>query len=452
MVSGSAEAPEGRRLLVIADLRHASPRWPALLGGLILRGWEVTVVTAPLGPDAANALGFPPVFSERARIIEVGGTSDVLEPIRKVLWLSGLRRKESLTEQVKERLGHQSARGGLDRFFQTAIAILGWPDLQAPWKRYALRAAEAILAGHSFDAIVSSSPYPTSHVVAAAIKRRHPALRWIADFRDLWADNHSYSMPRWRQAIDRVLERRVLRLADAVIAPTEKWAEHLGRIHGKPSICVPNGFLDYDTDTAAPPPSTPPRPFVLLYSGVRYPRKQVIRPILEAIAALRDRGVIHESNFQFRWVGPFDSDTALQVAELGLEPLVLQQPPVARAVAHREQRKAHALLFLQWQDPATDWSSSLKLHEYVGSGRPILATGGHPNSRVSTLLLKTGRSQVAYTAVEAENALRHLVKAAQARDGIEVPRDWFATACALSGISRGLNALEETLQPTHSAP
>ena len=434
-----------RRCLLIADLRHASPRWPALAGGLIAKGWEVTVVTAPLGAGAAEELGFPRIFAERARIVACGSATDALEPVRRVLWLFGLRRRQSLTEQLKAQLPAAGTRSVFDVAFQSLLALIGWPDLQAPWRRPALRAARALLREESFDVLISSSPYPTSHAVAAGLKRENPQLRWVADFRDLWAENHNYQMPVWRRAIDRRWERQMLRLADAFTSPTEAWAEQLANQHGKPGICVPNGYVDYETDTAPAPAAAVSRQFTLLYTGVRYANNQEILPLLEAIAALQAEHLIDQESFQFRWIGPFDADTARLAAQLGITALISQESSVGRRDATLAQAAAQAVLFLQWQDAATDWSSSLKLHEYVGCGRPILAIGGHPDSKVSVLLQATGRAALVFTAAEVANALRSWITMHRHDGSIPVPADWKDVARELSGVSRGLGRLEAVL-------
>ena len=436
-----------RRCLLIADLRHASPRWPALAGGLIAKGWEVTVVTAPLGANAVEELGFPRIFAERARIVECGSATDVLEPLRKLLWLLGLRRRQSLTAQIRAQLRAAGSRSAFDTAFQAVLALIGWPDLQAPWRRPALRAARALLREESFDVLVSSSPYPTSHAVAAALKRENPQLRWVADFRDLWAENHNYQMPRWRRAIDRRWERQVLRLADVFISPTEAWAEQLAQQHDKPGICVPNGYVDYETDTAPAPAAS--RQFTLLYTGVRYANNQEILPLLQAIAALQAEQLIDQESFQFRWIGPFDADTARLAAELGITALISQESSVGRRDATLAQAAAHAVLFLQWQDAAMDISSSLKLHEYVGCGRPILALGGHPDSKVSVLLRATGRAALTFSATEVSATIKQWMDDFRLAGSIHVPDDWRSSARRISGISRGMEQLQAALTAPH---
>ncbi|MCX5764686.1 MAG: hypothetical protein NTU67_08700, partial [Gemmatimonadetes bacterium] len=266
-----------------------------------------------------------------------------------------------------------------------------------------------------------------------------------ADFRDLWAENHSYQMPAWRRAIDHRWERLMLRNADAFTSPTEAWAEQLSRQHGKPGACVPNGYVDYEADATPAPAAS--RQFTLLYTGVRYPNNQEILPLLEAIAALQAEHLIDQASFQFRWIGPFDADTARLAAELGITPLISQESSVGRREAQLAQAAAQAVLFLQWQDAATDWSSSLKLHEYVGCGRPILALGGHPDSKVSALLQATGRAAVTFTAAEVAATIKQWMADLRLRGAIHVPDDWRTSARALSGISRGIEKLHALIAP-----
>ncbi len=395
------------RCLLIADLRHASPRWPALAGGLIAKGWDVTVVTAPIGADAAEELGFPRIFAERARIVACGSSTDALEPIRKLLWLLGLRRKQSLTAQLRAQLPAAGSRSAFDTVFQTILALIGWPDLQAPWRGPALHAARALLREQSFDVLVSSSPYPTSHAVAAALKQEHPQLRWVADFRDLWSQNHNYPMPRWRQRVDSRLERRMISGADALVTTSDDWADTLREAHGKPVAVVRNSFVDYETPAAGAPPAT--TPLTVLYTGVRYPKQQHITPVLEAVAALAASGAATPQELTLRFVGPFDAELARESERLGVAAFVAQDGAVTRAAAQRLQREAHVLLYMQWEDRAVDMVSALKYWEYLGSGRPVLMTGGHPGGTAETIAIEAQAGTIAHTPTEIADALRRWI-------------------------------------------
>ena len=424
-----------RRCLLIADLRHASPRWPALAGGLIAKGWEVTVVTAPLRADASEELGFPRIFAERARIVECGSATDALEPVRNLLWLFGLRRKQSLTEQLKAQLPAAGTRSAFDVAFQTLLSLIGWPDLQAPWRRPALRAARELMREQTFDVLVSSSPYPTSHAVAAALKRENPQLRWVADFRDLWSQNHNYAMPLWRQRVDNRLERRMIAGADALVTTAHDWADTLRREHGKPVTVVRNSFVDYEAPADAAPPAL--APLIVLYSGVRYPRQQHITPVLEAVAALKNGDGLSPADVQLRFIGPHDAELDHEATRLGVSAFVRQDGAVPRAAAQRLQREAHVLLYMQWEDPAVDMVSSLKFWEYLGSGRPVLMTGGHAGGTAEAIAIEAQAGTVAHTPTEIADALRRWIAELKSSGAVashlrrEVTAPYGATARAL---------------------
>ena len=211
----------------------------------------------------------------------------------------------------------------------------------------------------------------------------------------------------------------------------------------RPGICVPNGYVDYEAGATPAPAAS--RKFTLLYTGVRYPNNQAILPLLEAIATLQAEHLIDQESFQFRWIGPFDADTARLAAQLGITPLISQEPSIGRREAQLAQAAAQAVLFLQWQDAATDISGSLKLHEYVGSGRPILAIGGHDDSAVSRLLAQSGRAQMVHVASECAAVIRKWLAEFRAEGSLRVPDGWEAKARELSGISRDLNALEHVV-------
>jgi hypothetical protein len=429
------------RCLLIANLLHMSLRWPALGGGLIASGWDVTVVTTPLGDGAAGSLGFPRWFAERARIVETAATPDILEPIRRLLWVLGLRRRQSLTEQVMVQMPGAGSRLAFDRAFTSLQAIIGWPDVYAPWKRPALAAARAMIRQQPYDVMVSTSPYPTSHAVAAQLKRENPSLRWVADFRDLWSQNHNYEMPRWRQRVDAKLERRMMARADVLVTTATEWAEQLRALHDKPVTVVRNAFVDYEALPDGTPSAVPP--LTILYTGVRYPGKQLILPVLEAIAILADRGEVAPGDLRLRVVGPFDAELADDALKLGVEAFATQEGPVGRREAQRRQRQAHVLLYLGWEDPAVDMVSSLKFWEYLASGRPVPMAGGNPGGTAERVLVESNAGVCARTAANVVDALRGFISEFK-RTGAtasHLNRD----VVARHGISVQVRALERVL-------
>ncbi|MFN6946560.1 MAG: hypothetical protein ACK4ND_16555, partial [Cytophagaceae bacterium] len=67
--------------------------------------------------------------------------------------------------------------------------IMTFPDQTKGWNKFALKSAIELLAHEKINAIISSSPPVTTHLIAKKIKLK-TNIPWIADLRDLWSQNH----------------------------------------------------------------------------------------------------------------------------------------------------------------------------------------------------------------------------------------------------------------------
>ena len=180
-----------KKVLIIANLYHAFPRIPGIATYLPEVGWEATIVTPPIGSDAENRFGFPKKFLERTKIVEVPYRGDIFWFWRKIFKLLGFKINESITEQLKEQAGITSKRSFIDVLMNWYQTIFAYPDTEKTWKKPAFKAVCEVLKKEHFDALISSFPYPTSHIVASKIKKQF-GLSWLADFRDTWSENPVY--------------------------------------------------------------------------------------------------------------------------------------------------------------------------------------------------------------------------------------------------------------------
>lgn len=90
-----------------------------------------------------------------------------------------------------------------------------------------------------FDVIYSTCSPTSNHWLALELKRRiSKNLPWVADFRDLWADDRRYREPSpQRRAAHRQWEQEVLETADVVIAESKGDSRS-----NAPSACVSEGL------------------------------------------------------------------------------------------------------------------------------------------------------------------------------------------------------------------
>lgn len=388
-----------KHLLVIANLHHASPRIPALLDALAELGWQATVVTPPLGEAAESVLGLPARFAERVEIAVAPHRGDIFWFWRQVLRVLGFSNQSSYTEQLKERLGG-GERPVVDSLMRAYQAVFAIPDTEWPWHRSAFRTARAVLATRHVDAILSSSPHPTVHRVAARLKKRYP-IHWVADCRDPWSQNHNYSLPQWRLHIDRWLEVKTLTNADVITTVSSGFAEALGRLHGERVVIIRNGYQSIP-DAA---PAVLPERFTISYTGTIYAGKQDPNKVLTALRRLIDTGHIAHDGVILNFYGRYNSALQHAIAEHELQAVVVQKGYLPRAEMRRRQRASHLLLLLQWEAPDEQGILPLKFYEYLDSGRPILATGGVESTEIGAILDETLTGATAVTVPEIEQAL-----------------------------------------------
>lgn len=389
-------------LLVIANLHHASPRIPALLGPLAKLGWKVTVVTPSLGDDAESVLGLPANFLEQVEVVVAPYRGDIFWFWRKILRALGFSSQSSYTEQIKERVARRDSgrRSLVDRLMRVYQAIFAIPDTEWPWHGSAFRTAQELLSARRYDVVLSSSPFPTVHRVASRLKKLYP-IKWIADFRDPWSQSHNYSLPKLRLRLDRWMEVRTLASADLITTVSSGVAEKLRHLHGEKVVVIRNGYQPIP-DMAS---IVLPERFTISYTGTIYAGKQDPNKVLAALRHLIDSGQIVGEHVVLNFYGRYDSALQQTIAEHGLVGVAVQQGSLPRAEIRRRQRASHLLLLLQWEDTNEQGIFPLKFYEYLDAGRPILATGGVESSEIGAILSETRTGVIAVTISEVEHIL-----------------------------------------------
>jgi len=236
------------------------------------------------------------------------------------------------------------------------------PDVYAPWVPGAVTLGGRLLRGERFDAILSSSPRPSVHVVAALLARRG-GVPWLADYRDPWTTYQfrRYPTPAHREA-HRRLEAWCLERAAAVTAVNRPIVDDLLARHtflrGRTHVLA-NGF-----DAGEPADAADLGPgFWLVHTGRLYGREEQTAAFLAALATLPD-------DVGALFVGVDESRVRPEADRLGLGTRVRVEPLVPHARSLGLQRAASALLLVNGRRPE---AMSSKVFEYLRAGRPIFA-------------------------------------------------------------------------------
>lgn len=391
-----------KKVLVIANLFHSSPRIPGIAAYLPEHNWRVIIVTPPLGKDFAYTYAPPQNFFSNTEIIEVPYRGDILWFWRKILKrIFNTKEKNSLTESIKERVGASKKSSIIDNVLFFYQSVFGYPDTEKYWIRPVLKMLRPLLKKEKIDVILSTSPYPTNHLIAEKIKKEFE-IPWVADFRDPWSQNHNYPYGKIRRWFDTRLEKKILAVADAVVAASPEYAEKEGLLLQKKCSVITNGFdgalLNKSQDIF-------PKKFTLCYTGRIYLGKQNPLHLLRAVKELIDEKKIDAEKISIDFFGETSAWLQEQIHTLNLDSIALLHGTVPREEILRKQRESHILVIFSWEDKKERGVYPKKIFEYFASQRPIFITGGTNDEGIKNIIRETNAGTSATTIHEIKEQL-----------------------------------------------
>jgi hypothetical protein len=235
------------------------------------------------------------------------------------------------------------------------------------WLPLAVANGRSLIRQKNFDAILSSSPVNTCHLVALALHRQ-TMKPWIADFRDPWVGNSRVTRPAWAEWLNERQEAMVVRRSTVVTCAAAAHLEQLRQ--GYPEcagklVFLPNGFDP--TDFLEVEPICPSdAAFNLLHAGhISGWRRALLSPLFEALTKL-------PTDIRMWFIGETKSaEVEDQIRRFRLEARVTATTGLPHKEAMGWCRGADLLILIE----GAPYSIPGKLYEYLAAGRPILHVG-----------------------------------------------------------------------------
>ena len=362
-----------KKVLIIADLQHASPRIPSVAKFFPEFGWEPIVLT-----------GHPPEAEDQTFRVILTPFPDSIVEWKKRLFMNpreGFQKQLGVPFSMREKKWSFSAM-----LINLCRGIILYPDANKKWRRIAVEAANELCRREDIDAIISSSSPVTSHLIAQEISKKWN-IPWIADLRDLWTQNHNYHYGYTRRFIEQRLELKTLKTADAIVTVSPLWAADLEKLHRLNNIySITNGF---DPDLLCAKKNDLTSKFSITYTGPIYTGKHDTSEFLSALSDLVTKEIIDRKDVEVRFYGPQDELLQQQIERNKLTDIVTQYGLIPRESSFEKQRESQLLLLLYWNDPEVKGWYPLKGFEYLASQRPILVTGGTGGDVVEKLMHQT---------------------------------------------------------------
>lgn len=264
------------------------------------------------------------------------------------------------------------------------------PDFTAPWADIATAWA---LGQAPWDLVISTYGPHTTHTVGYALRKRNHTKYWIADFRDLWTDDHIFKGLIGFRWYERWLERRYLAMADLLVTVSKPLAETLSKKAGKQCITIENGFEPSDLEGLSIENAFIGRDekVRLVYTGSIYKTTRDPSPLFEAIRSIHESGK-HDAvldRLEVVFVGGNIEVLNELVSQFRVENWVRLEGFVSREKALRMQRDAHVLLFLESNANGVEGILTGKIFEYLSSETMVWAIGVTPDSSPGQLILQS---------------------------------------------------------------
>ncbi len=336
-------------------------------------GWDITTITPAFDEDdgTQTKLG---LYVETG-YIDVKGWIKRFAPGRNGNTASGSRREMPIGTE----------RSMLRRIKAEVLSVVSFPDEYVGWLPYATRATSKLIARGGWDALLTSAP-PMSANIAAALS--HGSVPWIADLRDLWAENDSNERTIMQRLFDNRVERATLSRAAALTAASElSMARYAHRYPRKPCFAIYNGF---DSEEWQAVQFRTEERCTILYAGELYGGKRDPSMLFAALRAILDENLASSEELRVDFYAPADPWLLQRIAQYRLEEVVRVHGFIPRANVLAAQRRADRLLVLSWDGHTAEGVVAGKVFEYFGARRPVLALGGPARFALDDLLRETG--------------------------------------------------------------
>ena len=252
------------------------------------------------------------------------------------------------------------------------------PDRWKSWQWAAVRDGMRMIKTYRPDAIWSTYPIATAHLIGAELQRRS-GLPWVADFRDPMAQDGYPSDPKvWKcfKAIETVAMDRAARCVFTTPGAASAYSKRYPAAASRMAV-LENGYDEESFSGLARSSKEGgarvlnPGKWTLLHSGIVYPSERDPTQFFAALALGVQRGDFDRNALRVRFRAPVHAELLQGLAgRYGIADIIEICPPVGYRDALLEMVQADGLLIMQ----AANCNAQIpaKLYEYLRAGVPLI--------------------------------------------------------------------------------
>ncbi len=258
------------------------------------------------------------------------------------------------------------------------------PDPRRFWIKPSVRFLSTYLTQNQVDAIITTGPPHSMHLIGLGLKKNFPTLPWIADFRDPWTNIDFYKDLNLSWVSDKIhhrLENKIIQCADSIVVVSNGMKDEYELMKPKHIQVITNGYDDSDVLKVSVELD---KKFSISHIGTlnaaRNPK--IVWKVLSDICA---ENADFKADLQIQLVGKVDFSVMEDIKNRGLTGNLLKIDYLSHSEAIAKQQSSQILMLLINNSGNAKGILTGKFYEYLAAKRPILAVGPTDGDAASVL-------------------------------------------------------------------
>lgn len=267
------------------------------------------------------------------------------------------------------------------------------PDPRRFWIKPSVKFLSNYLKTNKIDAIITTGPPHSMHLIGLGLKKIFPDMRWIADFRDPWTDIDFYNdlkLSKLADIIHHRLEKQAVENCDCLITVSNGWAEGFVSMKPKKIDVIANGFDHEDLATGT---ISLDKKFSIAHIGTMNTARNP-HTLWNVLSEICSENQEFTNDLQIKLIGKTDFSIIEDINKYNLEQNLKKIDYLPHKEAITEQHSSQILLLPVNNSPNAKGIITGKFYEYLAAARPILAIGP-TDGDVAAILQQTQAGKIA---------------------------------------------------------
>jgi hypothetical protein len=248
------------------------------------------------------------------------------------------------------------------------------PDPRRFWIKPSVRFLTDYLKKNPVDALITTGPPHSMHMIGLGLKKNFPNLPWVADFRDPWTNIDFYKELKLSWMADNIhhmMERQIIQSADIVVVVSNGMKAEYELLQPKKIVVISNGYDESDDQLSVVKPD---EKFSISHIGTLNVARNP-QTVWKVLSDLSSENSEFKSDLQIQLVGKVDFSVLEDIRNNGLQDQLLKIDYLSHSEAIAKQESSQVLLLLINKSGNAKGILTGKFYEYLAAKRPILGVG-----------------------------------------------------------------------------